>query len=355
MRYASALVELDTRPMSQECKRINTRKQQVNLIPSLGRWVAAMAVVGVLMGVGPANAADKVRVGVFPASAALPFYVAQNRGYFKDADLDVEEVPMNSHPLTVQALITGSIDAASNLVTLEAANMAVRRPDSFRYIALSGQNARYVVEQFVVRTGSTAKSLPDMRNGFRLFSAPGPANIGAARAVLKKAGLVEGKDFSIQELQISLHVGALQSGNFDGGYTLEPAASVMVDQKIARRLEAGVISTYLLGRKEALAFPAGTILSSKFIAEHPDVAGRFAHAWARAVKAVQSDSSTRGHLIAGLRMPPSLATRVPLPMFRMVRDLEPSHLVDFQKFLDIGVGLGVVKDRIDANTLLARY
>ena len=90
----------------------------------------------------------------------------------------------------------------------------------------------HVVEQFVVRTGSTAKSLPDMRNGFRLFSAPGPANIGAARAVLKRVGLVEGKDFSIQELQISLHVGALQSGKFDGGYTLEPAASVMVDQKI---------------------------------------------------------------------------------------------------------------------------
>jgi NitT/TauT family transport system substrate-binding protein len=319
------------------------------------RWVTAMAVAISCMGGGFANAADKVKVGVFPASAALPFYVAQSRGYFKDAGLDVEEVPMNSHPLTVQALVTGSIDAASNLVTLEAANMAVRRPDSFRYIALSGQNAKYVVEQFVVHADSTARSLPDIRNGFRLFSAPGPANIGAARAVLKKVGLVEGKDFTIQEQQISVHVGALQSGNFDGGYTLEPAASVMVDQKIGRRLEAGVISTYLLGRKESLAFPAGTILSSKFIVEKPEVASRFAGAWRRAVKAVESDSSTRGYLITALRLSPALATSVPLPMFRMVRDLEPSDKADFQKFLDIGVELGVVKDRIDANALLVMY
>jgi NitT/TauT family transport system substrate-binding protein len=299
-----------------------------------------------------AQAADKLKFGVFPSSAALPFYIAQNRGWFKEANLEVEEIPMTSHPLTVQALISGGIEGAANLVTLEGANMESRRPGTLKYISLNGQNSQYVIEQFVVKTASPAKSIADFKNGFKLFSAPGPANIGAARAVLKKVGLTEGKDFTIQEQQIGVHLGALQSGNFDGGYTLEPAATVMVAQKIGRRVEAGVIATHLLGRKEASAFAAGAVLSDKFISDRPDVAKRFAAVWARGVKAAQSDSSTRGYLIAGMKVPPELAASVPLPRIVLAAEMKPADTDDFQKFLDIGQQLGVVKDKVDGKALV---
>lgn len=299
-----------------------------------------------------AQAADRLKIGVFPSSAALPFYIAQNRGWFKEAGLDVEEVPMTSHPLTVQALISGGIDGAANLVTLEGANMESRRPGTLKYISLNGQNSQHVIEQFVVKAGSPAKSLADFRNGFKLFSAPGPANIGAARAVLRKVGLVEGRDFTIQEQQIGVHLGALQSGNFDGGYTLEPAATVMVAQKIGRRVETGVIATHLLGRKEASAFAAGAVLSDRLIAERPDVARRFAAVWARGIQAAQSDSSTRGYLVQGMKVPPELAATVPLPRIVPAGAMTPADVADFQKFLDIGQELGVVKERVDGRALV---
>ena len=100
-----------------------------------------------------------------------------------------------------------------------------------------------MIEQFVVKTSSPAKTLKDFKGGFKLFSAPGPANIGAARAVLKKIVLVEGADSTIQEQPINMHLSVLQAGTFDGGYTLEPSATIMVGQKIGRRIETGVIST----------------------------------------------------------------------------------------------------------------
>jgi NitT/TauT family transport system substrate-binding protein len=302
-----------------------------------------------------AHAADTVKFGVFPSSAALPFYIAQNRGYFKELGLEVEEVPMNSHPLTVQAIVAGSIDGAANLVTLEGANMEARRPRTLKYISLNGQNAQYVIEQFVVKANSPARSLKDFKNGFKLFSAPGPANIGAARAVLKKVGLVEGKDFSIQEQPMNMHGSVLQAGTFDGGYTLEPAATVMIAQKIGKRLETGVIATYLLGRKEANAYATGAVLADRFISERPDVARRFAQAWARGVQAAQTDSSTRGYLIAGMKVPPELAATVPLPRMVMARDASASDLADFQRFLDIGNELGVVKDRMDGKAVLRAF
>ncbi len=320
-----------------------------------GRFIAGALMLAAAMLCTTATAADKIKVGVFPSSAALPFYVAMNRGYFKALDLEIEEVPMTSHPLTVQALVSNGIDAAANLVTLEGANMETRRPNTLRYISLNGQNAQFMIEQFVVKADSPAKTLKDLRNGFRLFSAPGPANIGAARAVLKKVGLVEGKDFTIQEQQIGVHVGALQSGNFDGGYTLEPTATIMVAQKVGKRVEAGVISTYLLGNRNASAFAAGAVMSGKFMADRPDVAKRFAAAWARGLKDAQTDSSARGYLVQGMKVPPELAAAVPLPRIVMVKDMTPADVADFQKFLDIGTELGVVKEKIDGKTLVRAF
>lgn len=327
--------------------------QRADFLALATKGLAALALSTALL--PAAHAADKVRIGVFPSSAALPFYIAQNRGYFKELGLEVEEVPMTSHPLTVQAIVAGNIDGAVNLVTLEGANMEARRPKTLKYLSLNGQNAEHMIEQFVVKAGHKAQSLKDFKGGIKLFSAPGPANIGAARAVLKKVGLTEGTDFTIQEQPVNMHASVLQAGTFDGGYTLEPAATILVGQEIGKRVEAGVIATHLLGNKKASAFAAGAVLADKFSTERPDVAKRFAEAWARGVKEAQRDSSTRGYLIAGMKVPPELAAVVPLPRIVMAKDLSAADVTDFQKFLDLGVELGVVKEKLDGRALVRAF
>ncbi len=302
----------------------------------------------------PAAAADKVKIGVFPSSSALPYYIALERGYFKEVDIEPEAVIFTAHPLTVQALVSGDLDGASNLVTLEGANINQRRAGTLAFISLNGQNAQYITEQFVVKASSTAQSLKDLK-GAKIVSAPGPANIGAAKAVLKAVGLEDGKDYTMQEQQLSVHLGALQAGTFDAAYTLEPVASVMIKQGVARRLEAGVISTYLLGRKEALAYAAGGALSGKFIADKPQVATRFAQAWAKAVRDVANDPKVRDLLPKYMNTSAELAPTVPLAKIVMVKDVNAAEMADFQKFVDIGVQQGVIKGAIDVKTFVKAY
>lgn len=304
-----------------------------------------------LLTAAPSRAAEPLKVGVFPVGAALPYFVALKRGYFAEAGLACETVTLGTPALIVQALVTGTIDATSNLVTLEGANISVRRPGTLKYVSLVAQNSEHVFEQFVVRTGHPAKMLADLK-GARLFTSPGPANIGISKAVLAKAGLREGADYQIQEMQLSNHLGALKSGAFDGGYTLEPVATALIQQGVARRIEAGVIATYLIGDRTADAYAAGAAVSASLLKTRPETAARFAQAWSRAMKDVASDPSVRAYLVSDMNVPPELAKDVPLSHFVEIKSLSERQLRDFQTFVDFGASIGVVAGQIDVRSII---
>ncbi len=250
---------------------------------------------------------------------------------------------MNTDPAgQVQcAMVAGDIDGSANLVTLEGANINQRRPNTAVYISLNGQNAQYITEQFVVKPGSTAKTIKDLK-GAKIFCAPGPANLGAAKAILKTVGLEENRDYTMTEQGMGVHIGAITGANFDAGYTLEPLGTMMIKQGVARRLEGGVIATHLLGNVNAQAYAAGGLLSGKLVAEKPELAARYAKAWAKSLKDASTDPRAREYLTK-FNVPADLVQAIPLAKFTMVKDMTPADMENFQKFVDLGVEFGVVK------------
>ena len=81
-------------------------------------------------------AQQKMKMGLFIASSALPYFIAKERGYFAAEGLDVEGIPLATQPLVVQGIVTGDLDAGSNLLSLEGANINALRPDTLKYICL---------------------------------------------------------------------------------------------------------------------------------------------------------------------------------------------------------------------------
>jgi NitT/TauT family transport system substrate-binding protein len=316
---------------------------------TIGTFAAAiMAVLAVAA--APAAAQDKVKVGVFPVSSSLPYFVALERGFFKEQNVEPELVRLIGGPPNVAAMITNQIDAAAVLVTIEGMNANLKKPGVAMYISINSQNKTYQMEQFVVRKGYQATSLKDLK-GAKIMSAPGPANVTMAKAALAAVGLKEG-DYTIDQLDMGQHVNAMTAGTFDAGYTLEPNASTMRKMGIATTLEAGVIAHYVLGDPNANAFVGGCALTTDFIKGRPDVARRFTAGWEKAVRLInENPGEARKHLVKNTFTPEDVVDTVPMIRYFMAGDLSAKDKADYQKFIDFSVQTGTLSEKID----VARY
>jgi NitT/TauT family transport system substrate-binding protein len=315
-------------------------------------WGALLAaILCAALGGTAALAQDKVKVGVFPVSSSLPYFVALERGFFKEQNIAPEMTRLIGGPPNVAALITNQIDVAAVLVTIEGINADLKKPGVAMYISLNSQNRTYQMEQFVVRRGFAAKSLKDLK-GAKIMSAPGPANVTMAKAALAAAGLKDG-DYTIDQLDMGQHVNVMTAGTFDAGYTLEPNASTMRKLGVATTIEAGVIAHYVLGDPDANAFVAGCAMSSDFIKARPDVAKRFAAAWGKAIDFINTNpAEARKHLVKNTFTPEDVADTVPMIRYFMARDLTPKDRADYQKFIDFSVTTGTLPEKVDVNKFI---
>lgn len=318
------------------------------------RSVVAAAMAVAAIAALPASAADKVRVGVFPVSSTLPYFVALEKGYFKEQNIEPEMTRLIGGPPNVAAMISNQIDAAAVLVTIEGMNANIKKPGVAMYISVNSQNRTYQMEQFVIRKGFNATSLKDLK-GAKIMSAPGPANVTMAKAALAAVGLKDG-DYTIDQLDMGQHVNAMTAGTFDAGYTLEPNASTMRKMGVATTLEAGLIAKYVLGNPEANAFVGGCALTSDFIKSKPDVARRFTAAWHKAMDLINTNpQEARKHLVKNTFTPDDVVDTVPMVRYFAPKDLSQKDLADFQKFIDFSVQTGTLSEKVDVKKYLQTF
>ena len=322
--------------------------------------IHARSITGLLAGFAialsawSAAAQDKVKVGVFPVSSSLPYFVALERGFFKEQNIEPEMTRLIGGPPNVAAMIGNQIEVSAVLVTIEGMNANIKKPGVAMYISINSQNQKYQMEQFVVRKGLEAKSLADLK-GKKIMSAPGPANVTMARAALAAAGLKEG-EYSLDQLDMGQHVNAMTAGTFDAGYTLEPNASTMRRMGVASTLEAGVIARYILGDPNANAFVGGAALTTDFINNRPDVARRFALAWGKAVDLINNNpAEARKHLVKNTFTPDDVVDTVPMIRYFMAKDLTAKDRADYQKFIDFSVKAGTLEKPIDVTQYLKAF
>jgi NitT/TauT family transport system substrate-binding protein len=289
--------------------------------------------------------ADKVVVAMGKTSSNLPYYVADARGFFKEFGIETDQKIIIDNSLVITALIADQVEAAASVLAIDGMNANMKKPGAVNWITLNAQNDPHKMEQFVIRTGFNATKLADLK-GARIVCAPGLGNLSMAKAALAKAGLNEG-DYRLDPMDPNQHINVLQSGQYDAAYTLEPGATLMRKSGVATTLQSGVIAQVVLGDAKANAYVGGAVVTGAFLKNRPDVAKRYAQAWAKAIAFINdTPDEARKYLLNNTPIPENIVNEVPIVLFTAAANASAQDKANLQAYLDYAVKMGALSEGV---------
>jgi NitT/TauT family transport system substrate-binding protein len=294
--------------------------------------------------------ATRIRIGYWPVAAGLPFFAAIEKGYFKEAGLDVEPLKFAGAQQVMEAMLSGRSDGSSN--GTGSANLAIgeiAQPGLFKIFCTNPSNATHVLEEFIVPKDSTVKSVAELK-GKRVASGPGIQNVTLAKTMLERAGAGA---MPVTELPIGQHVAAIAAGQVDAIYTLEPTGTVGRLNGTTRVLEAGVVAHYILGDPQAPWHGGSASLTSEFIKKNPELAKKYIAAYAKGVDLVRKNPAEARQFMKGYTaIEGPLTAEVPLASYMLYSEFKASDVAYFQKFYDLFTDKGIFEKKVAVDSLI---
>jgi len=299
-----------------------------------------------------AQVTPKIRIGYWPVASGIPFFASVDKGFFKQAGLEVEAVKFASPQQVAEAMLAGRLEGSSNGTASAALGIAeLAQPGLLKIFCTNPTNAKYVLDEFIVAKDNTMKSVGEL-SGKKVGCGPGVQNVTLARTVLERAGA---KGFSIIELPIAQHVAAIAASQVDACYTLEPTGTIGRLNGTTRNLEVGVIAKYVLGDPMAPWHGGSASFTTDFINKHPEIVKRFITAYKRGVDLVKnSPAEARPSLKGYTAIEGALTNEVPMADYMFSTDFKAPDMAAFQKFFDLFSEKGIFSKRIMIDSILYR-
>jgi NitT/TauT family transport system substrate-binding protein len=217
------------------------------------------------IGIAPASAATPVRVLLdwawLPYHA--PFLIAQDRGFYADAGLDVTIEQGRGSATTALLLSQGSFDIAHLNVTNAAELIGKGAP-----IKVIGLYQHKTAAAFIGIEGKVKLDGPKSLKGLKIGSTPGGSDALSLRIFAKANGMTEG-DLNVISLDSNAKTAALFGGSIDVVSGDSPAydAYISATNQQPETMQLSDFGVPLLG----FGFAANTA----FLAKNPDVARKF--------------------------------------------------------------------------------
>jgi NitT/TauT family transport system substrate-binding protein len=251
------------------------------MAPSLRSPIGA-ALAGVLAAnfTIAAQAADKVAVGTGGSASDAPFYIAYDKGFFKDEGLNVDLIVLDSGAKVIAPLGTGELDVGSGALSVGFWNALVRGI-KFRIVADRGHaQPGYLYQTVFMRKdlidSGQFRSLKDLK-GMRMgFAAQGVTSLSLLNEAAKYAG-IKFEDITPVYLSFPQQIAALQNKALDGTLLIEPQATVAVNAGYGVRF---------MDTNEFYPYQQISVIffSDRFATERKEVAEKFMRAWLRGVR-----------------------------------------------------------------------
>ncbi|MBW2981641.1 ABC transporter substrate-binding protein [Candidatus Woesearchaeota archaeon] len=222
-----------------------------------------------------------VNIGYKKHVAYMPLFIAQEKGFFEQEGLTVNPIIFDSTNQMMAAVVSGDIDASLGGANLQTVySIEEKSPNSMKVFTTLDVNEDTGITCVMVKSDSDISSMSELE-GKKSATLPGTFAPIWINAALKTVGLNK-EDIEIQGLDAKLQLAALESGQVDVVFTVEPACSFGVNKGIGK-----IIYTEPL--RHLGSSLTASIISTKLIEENPNVADKIVAATDKAVDFIREN------------------------------------------------------------------
>jgi NitT/TauT family transport system substrate-binding protein len=326
---------------------------------TLGVLVLAIAVLSTFLIINnkPSNTiqeSTKAKIGYLPVSNSLPLFVAIEKGYFKEAGIDIEPVKFEAPNLFVDAIVSGQIDAtAPSLATGIMSIVETKNPNKFQIFGGNYTDSSNPSDVVVVPADSTATKFSDLK-GKTCVTLAGPQFKTIFTKLAKDSGLKateQGKDGDIfyKELAVSEQISALATKNTDCIVGLDPIGTIAVSKGVGKLLGSSPISQSFGGT----FFGGVSAVSSNYKTQNPTTTNKIIKAIDKAIQDTKSNpSESKKYLAKYTGVSEEIATKMNIPAFVSSSELDTKNLNSIDTFLGEFEVQGVYAKKPDFRKLI---
>jgi NitT/TauT family transport system substrate-binding protein len=304
-----------------------------------------MVSLGIIISAGCARKPEKVKIGYQKTEIYQHFFTAIEKGFFKAEGVEVEPVEFASANLMAEALIAGRIEGTGTSAFPVIFSIEQNNPGQFKIYIVNAITRTAFPDYILVKKDSNINSLLELK-GKKIGTYPGFTILTYTKVVLKHF-FDPDKEITIIQLKPELQLQALETGQVDAIFALEPIASLGVIKGIARVLEEAPLAKYVMDPLPG----SGSTFSPKFLKEHPKAPEKVKKAMYRALDFLndpQNAQEVKKILVKWTQMEPEVIERLrPLKYWK----LEEIDRDAVQKLADLLFEGGALEKRINTSNL----
>ncbi len=244
-------------------------------------------VIGIIFLTSCARKPDKVKIGYQKTQIYQHFFTAIEKGFFKAEGVEVEPVEFASANLMAEALIAGRIDGTATSAFPVIFSIEQNNPNQFKIYIVNIITETAFPDYILVKKDSKINSLSELK-GKKIGTYPGSTILTYTKIILKHF-MDPDDDITIVQLKPALQLQALETGQVDAIFVLEPISSVGIVRGIARVLEEAPLAKYVMKSLPG----SGSTFSPKFLQNHHKAAERVKNAMYRALDFLSDSKNTQ--------------------------------------------------------------
>lgn len=233
----------------------------------------------------------ELKVGYLNMVSSLTHFVAKANGYYKEQNLTVTGLPINTSNMIAQELATGHIDVGIELSIIPLLKTLEQSPNTITIYSSSNISVENGFDAIVVTENSNVTSLKEL-TGKKVGGFPGTTAKNSFLQVFRE-NYPNIKEPNFHAIDPNLQIQALERGEIDALFAYEPVLSIGIVKRKFKKIFPSIYGTQFENN------PIGVgAINTDWLKSNPEVAKRFFNSIDKAVDFIEKNPIKAKEILA---------------------------------------------------------